>query len=614
MDGSAGEVRRARALVELHETLGEAQLDLEVLLERAAIQVADLLGNSAAIWALERGAITLRAFAQDDPVKRDLMVSLTDGVQHSLEDPLGIVISGREPLTKTREQVLDWLPHLEAPYRAYYAAHMVEGLLVVPLWCRGEPLGALGVTRDEGGEPFTPDDVAFLQQVARVVALTLANAVLFDEAHEARRRTEAMSREDDLTGLLNRRGFLDDLRAHLEDPHRESSTLVAVLDMDGFRLVNDGFGHAAGDLVLAGIAARLCAALPPGTPVARIGADEFAILVEALDDEMAADIVEQAVLECSGTLTVVGLSVPLRVSVGTVVPASKDADEALLQADLAMTRAKRRGAMVAAYDPRLDDPATRRLRDVLTLRRVISAGELVVHYQPVVPVGRGPMRLEALVRRNVEGRLLPPNGWLQTAASAGLMPELTDSVLGKVVDQLERWWGAGLDIEVAVNVPAPVLAAPEVVNAIVARLDKAGLPRRALSVEVTEGDLVGPQAKAALTRCHDADIGVAVDDFGTGWSALSYLVDLPLRTLKIDRSFVDGCDVDPRRACVVRAVVDIAHELDLSVIAEGVETRAVADAVIDLGADAIQGYLFARPSSAGDLDHLLRSGLVAVRS
>lgn len=614
MDEAASEVLRARALVALHETLGEAEDDLEVLLERAVRQVADLLGNAAGVWALERGTISLRAFAQDDPVKQALMLTVTDGVRHQLDDPIGMVVQGHDSFTLTREEVAAAIPHMEPAYREYYTAHMAEGLLVVPLWSRGEPLGALGVARDEGAEPFTKADVLFLQQVARVVALTLANAVLFDEAHEARRRTEAMSREDDLTGLLNRRGFLDALRAHLGDPHRESSSLVAVMDMDGFKLINDGFGHPAGDLVLAGLAARLCAALPPGTPVARIGADEFAILVEALDDEMAADIVESAVLECSGNLTVAGLSVPLRVSVGTVVPASQEADEALLQADLAMTRAKRRGAMVAAYDPRLDDPATRRLRDVMALRRVIAAGELVVHYQPVVPVRSGPLRLEALVRRNLDGHLLLPGAWLQTAARAGLMAELTDSVLGKVVDQLEQWWGVGLDIEVAVNVPAPVLAAPEVINALVGRLGKAGLPRRALSVEVTEGDLVGPQAKAALTRCHDADIGVAVDDFGTGWSALSYLVDLPLRTLKIDRSFVEGCDVDPRRASVVKAVVDIAHHLDLFVIAEGVETAAVADAVIDLGADAIQGYLYARPSSALDLHDLLRSGLVATHS
>jgi EAL domain-containing protein (putative c-di-GMP-specific phosphodiesterase class I) len=130
---------------------------------------------------------------------------------------------------------------------------------------------------------------------------------------------------------------------------------------------------------------------------------------------------------------------------------------------------------------------------------------------------------------------------------------------------------------------------------------------------VTEGDLVGPQARAALSRCAEADIGVAVDDFGTGWSALSYLVDLPLRTLKLDRSIVDGVDLDERRVTVVRAVVDVAHDLGLHVVAEGVETQDVADVVIDLGADSLQGYLYSRPTSPEELGPLLRAGLVAAK-
>jgi EAL domain-containing protein (putative c-di-GMP-specific phosphodiesterase class I) len=223
------------------------------------------------------------------------------------------------------------------------------------------------------------------------------------------------------------------------------------------------------------------------------------------------------------------------------------------------------------------------------------------------------VRVEALVRRCVDGQAQPPQGWLQTADRAGLMPELTRSVVEQVVEQLSTWWSQGLQVECAINVPAPVLT-PEVVADLLARLDRAGLPRRALSVEVTEGDLVGPQARAAIKRCADADIGVAVDDFGTGWSALSYLIDLPLRTLKIDRAFVDGVDVDPRRAAVIRAVVQVAHQLGLRVVAEGVETSAEADVVIDLGADAVQGYLYSRPVDALQVEQVLRSGLVALHS
>jgi EAL domain-containing protein (putative c-di-GMP-specific phosphodiesterase class I) len=193
------------------------------------------------------------------------------------------------------------------------------------------------------------------------------------------------------------------------------------------------------------------------------------------------------------------------------------------------------------------------------------------------------------------------------------MPDLTANVVRQVVSQLVAWWAEGLEIECAVNVPAPVLSGPDLVLDLLRIVDEAGLPRRSLSLEVTEGDLVGARARAALSRCAEADIAVAVDDFGTGWSALSYLVDLPLRTLKLDRSIVEGVDLDHRRALVVGAVVDVAHDLGLRVVAEGVETQDVADVVIDLGADALQGYLYSRPTSPTELGPLLRSGLVASR-
>ena len=605
------EVTRARALVALHEALGEVEQEGYRVLEVAARHIAALLDGATALWSREGQSVSLRAYSHPDPAVVADMDALFGGLEHPLSPALGEALAAGHEIRLTAAEVAQVAPTLNEAYQRFLLGREGgAGLVMVPLMSRGEQVGSVGITRDGGKDPLDEQDLQYLRQVARVVALALANARLLDDVALAQRRAVALAREDELTGLLNRRGFLDLLRTRLATPGR--ARLVAVLDMDGFKLVNDGFGHTAGDVVLTSVAARLCSALPMTTPVARIGGDEFAVFVEADDEEQCARRVEACVQAVSGAITVVGLAVPLTVSVGTSVP-TDDADQALHQADLAMYRAKRRGGVVAAYDAKLDDPATRQLKEVMALRRSIAGGDLVVHYQPVVPVGEGPARVEALVRRRVGDHLQAPNGWLDMADRAGLMPELTEEVLGQVVDQLAAWWASGLEVECAVNIPASVLTS-EVVRDLLTRLDKAELPRRALSVEVTEGDLVGAQAKAALARCADAQIAVAVDDFGTGWSALSYLVDLPLRTLKIDRTFVDGIDLDSRRAAIVRAVVEVAHELGLRVVAEGVETAAVADTVIDLGADALQGYYYARPSGPVEVEALLRAGLVAARS
>ncbi|MGB8651358.1 MAG: bifunctional diguanylate cyclase/phosphodiesterase [Mycobacteriales bacterium] len=617
MSGTASDTARARALLGLHEALGEAEPDLAVLLQRAAHSAATLLGDAGAVWVLDGQRVTLRAFSRpgaSEPDRLDGPVGeLTRGDLTPEPGLLSQVVGRGQPVVATARDLAAVLPRVEPPYQRYLRTYGAAGLAVVPLLIRGRHLGAIGVARDAGGAPFDQQDLELLRQVGKVVALTLSNGIMLEERGEAQRRASAMVHEDELTGLLNRRGFLHALCEHEPDPVAPSA-LVVVLDVDGFTLVNNGFGHAAGDAVLSSLASRLCLAVPPTTPVARLGADVFAMLVEGADHEEAAHIVRDAIEECTGTVSVMSLAVPMSLCVGTAPLEPGRPDVALQNADLAMRRAKSTRVAVAAYDPRLDDPATHTLREVLALRRAIAEGDLVVHYQPVVPVEDGPLRVEALVRRRVDQQLLPPAGWLQTADRAGLMPAVTTAVVEQVVAQLAAWWAAGLEVECAVNVPAPVLALPALADDLVRRLDAAGLPRRALSVEVTESDLVGAEAKAALSRCAAAGIAVAVDDFGTGWSALSYLVDLPLTTLKIDRAFVDKVDVDRRKAAVVRAVVDVAHQLGLSVVAEGVETAAVAEAVIDLGADHLQGFHFARPAGAEDTERVLRAGLVATRS
>ena len=598
---------RALALVALHESLSASEQDLSALEHLATAAATSLLGDAAGLWRLDHDLLDLAAFTFGTDDVTDYLRRVIGGRCKPEQSVMGDVVLEGKVVRLGPDDVGQVLGRVEEDYQESVDLFAMSSLTAVPLESRGRCLGVLAVARRTGSARFDDEDVELLQQVARVVSVTIANAELLEEVAWRRRQATSLAREDQLTGLLNRRGFVEVLR---ETP-LDRSALVAVIDMDGFRMVNDGFGHAVGDMVLASLAARLCASLPAMTPVARIGGDEFAVLVQADDDAEVDEIVQNAVRECTGTFQVVGLAVPVTISVGTAVPEEGQADQALQHADLAMSRAKRRNSFVAAYDPALDDPATRRLRDVLDLRRDIRGEGLVVHYQPAVPVLRGPLRVEALVRRKVGEALSPPAAWLDTAARSGLLPDLTTTVVRQVIEQLVRWWAEGLEVECAVNVPAAVLAGPDVVRDLLRVVDEAGLPRRALSVEVTEEDLVGPQARDALWRCADADIAVAVDDFGTGWSSLAYLVDLPLRTVKLDRSIITGVDLDQRRVSVVRAAISVAHELGLRVVAEGIETRSVADVVIDLGADALQGYLFSRPAAPDDLSVLLRTGPVA---
>jgi diguanylate cyclase (GGDEF)-like protein len=607
MPGVRDDKERALALVSLHEALSASEDDLSALEHLATATVTTLLGDAAGLWRLDHDLLDLVAFTFGTEDITDYLRRVTGGRCKPENSLMGEVVLDGKVVRIGPDEVAHALGRVGDEFQESVDLFSMASLTAVPLTSRGRCLGALAVARRTGAAPFDDEDVELLQQAARVVSVTIANAELLEEVAWRRRQATSLAREDQLTGLLNRRGFVEVLR---ETP-LDRSSLVAVIDMDGFRMVNDGFGHAVGDMVLASLAARLCASLPPMTPVARIGGDEFAVLVQADDDTEVEAVLQNAVRECTGTFQVVGLAVPVTISVGTAVPEDGQADQALQHADLAMSRAKKRNSFVAAYDPALDDPATRRLRDVLDLRRDIRGDGLVVHYQPVVPVQQGPPRVEALVRRKVGQALSPPAAWLDTAARSGLMSDLTTTVVRQVIAQLGRWWADGLEVECAVNVPAAVLAGPDLVRDLLRDVDEAGLPRRALSVEVTEEDLVGPQARDALWRCADADIAVAVDDFGTGWSSLAYLVDLPLRTVKLDRSIITGVDVDERRVTVVRAAIAVAHDLGLRVVAEGIETRSVADIVIDLGADALQGYLYSRPAAPEDLEALLRTGSVA---
>ncbi|RJK97498.1 putative bifunctional diguanylate cyclase/phosphodiesterase [Vallicoccus soli] len=433
---------------------------------------------------------------------------------------------------------------------------------------------------------------------------------------ELTRRLEGMAREDQLTGLLNRREVDERLAAALAaDAPAGRCTGVVVLDLDGFKDVNDSLGHAAGDAVLQEVAARLRAVVREGDVVARLGGDEFLVGLPGLASPADAERVAAALRGALGApyATSAG-AVVLGGSVGVAVAPQDGCDEVdlLKRADLAMYRAKRGHAGWARYDVAADADPRGRLELLADLRAAIDGGGLRLAYQPVVLLGTGEVSsVEALLRWD-HPRLGPqsPADFVALAESAGLVGALTDAVVTMAAAQAAAWDRAGRALPVAVNVSSSDLARPGFAAHLLGLATAQGCDPRLLRVEVTETSLVEERAVAVLRELAAAGLRVGVDDFGTGYSSLGRLKQLPVQALKIDRSFVTGLHEDRRDVAIVRAVVALADELGLNVIAEGVETADVARTLHRLGVPKAQGYLFSRPLPAHELEAALDAGRV----
>ncbi len=601
---------RVSALLDLLDRLSQVEADggpesYADVRRRAVVEVARMLGSAAVLWLADgSGGSREVAYAHPDPAALADMDRLAPGIVNRPEGLIGRVLGTGEVLRVGAEEVPGLLPLMDPAYREFFARHGVAGMIVAPVRVRGTPLAALGLARPAGAPPYDDADVLHVRQLAGLLALTLDNARLLEQAREATRSAERLSLSDDLTGLPNRRALQNALRAALTAPTRPGEEVaVLVLDLDGFKSVNDGFGHAAGDAVLIQVAHRLRSALGD-TLLARTGGDEFAVLLPRTTPERALAVGDEVVAASQGDLRVLGLAAPVRASVGVATQRSTGdpdlADVLLQRADLAMYRAKRTGAGRLLYDEHLDAAAVSRLRDVAELAAVIERRGLELHYQELVPAdgSTAPVRrVEALVRWRRGDRLLLPGAFLPLAEQAGLMVALTDAVLDLAIRQLADWHAAGEQVRCGVNLPAVALR-PGFADRLLARLAVAGVPTSALVVEVTERELVDRDARTGLRECAGRGLTVAIDDFGTGWSSLTYVVDLPVSALKLDARLVHDVHCSPPRRAVVAHVVQACRELGISVVAEGVEEPEQARALRDLGVDLLQGFLFSRPASA----------------
>jgi diguanylate cyclase (GGDEF)-like protein len=413
---------------------------------------------------------------------------------------------------------------------------------------------------------------------------------------------EQLATHDSLTGLPNRLLFRDRLERLISQGDGEM-LVVMLVDLDGFKEVNDTLGHHVGDSLLRQVGQRLDEGLGPELTVARLGGDEFGV-VGVVDDRRQATALGQEVLSVlKMPFALQDLPFHIEASVGGALYPEHAADvDALLQrADVAMYLAKERGTGYETYSASTDRYSPRRLALLGELRRAIEQGELVLQYQPIAEMKTGDVRkVEALVRwDHPEHGMLPPVEFIPLAEPTGLMGPLTRHVLDLAIEQARVWRDRGLDITIAVNVSARNLHPPELRDDVASLLTKWSVPASALELELTESMVMADPRRATevLQSLNALGIETILDDFGTGYSSLAYLKRLPVSQLKIDGSFVANMATDEEDAAIVSSTIDLARSLGLSVVAEGVESETVWQMLHDFGCDYVQGYFLSRPLS-----------------
>lgn len=407
---------------------------------------------------------------------------------------------------------------------------------------------------------------------------------------------------DDLTGLPNRALLNDRLDHALVAAERSGRcTGVAFLDVDGFKHVNDALGHAVGDRLLVEVGHRLIASVRPADTVARFGGDEYVLVCEDVTIEAMTGLAGRITEAMAQPFAVDGREVPLHASVGITISRSGSTSQSLLsEADAAMYRAKELGrGRAAVFDDSLRAKAASLLEGERALQAGITNGELVAYYQPIIEIdSETPVGVEALVRWHTpDGRIVLPEEFIPTAETSGLIVEIGAAVLAQATAAVARWNADNPDLPdlwVSVNLSARQLIDTGLASLVGAILEATGLPPGLLHLEITETVVMEDIAQSVLVLEELKRLGVklSIDDFGTGYSSLSYLKQLPLDTLKIDRSFVRGLGSSPDDSSIVEAIVSLGQALGMGCLAEGVESGAQRDALARLGCRYGQGYLW----------------------
>jgi diguanylate cyclase (GGDEF)-like protein/PAS domain S-box-containing protein len=440
------------------------------------------------------------------------------------------------------------------------------------------------------------------------------------DARRLARQLANSRRRDELTGLLSREAFLAETAEHLDEQDERRRAGVVALDLERFAALNDGLGHAVGDQILLGVAGVIDRLPDEVHGAARMASDTFALLVMAEDCErVVVEVVEQLRQELKGLLLPDGREIEVEFHAGYVVSDPMRGDSAQWHAeaaDLALARSRSsRNARLVGYREDMRDETERRLRAEAQLRRAIAEDRLEVHYQPVVRIADLVVTgAEALVRlRDEHGALVPPGDFIPLAEELGLIGQIGEAVLRRAcADTARLSESVGSPLHVAVNVAVDQVqqSLPFTVRSV---LEDTGLPASRLALEITESTLADTSrpTQEILGALRSMGVSVSIDDFGTGFSSLSYLARLPVDGLKIDRAFVSRMGSNEESFTLARVVVQLARELGLHTVGEGVETREQLDMLRGMGCDYSQGFLHSRPLPLAEYEAFLREGLLA---
>ena len=420
---------------------------------------------------------------------------------------------------------------------------------------------------------------------------------------------------DELTGLANRRLFRERLHEAAQRARQEEGGLALLLiDLDRFKLLNDSLGHEVADQLLREMAQRLRRTAPEANTLARLAGDEFAILLDGGTGTAALSrLAERLLVQLRQPVSVLGHELILGASLGISLFSEQAREISVLmsQANLAMQHAKQLGGNTFQFfRDNLQDSTLERLRLETRLRKAVEEGQLDVHYQPKLCLASArPDSVEALVRwHHPEEGMIPPSTFIGLAEECGLIGEIGEFVLRRACLQAAEWSQRGLNLRVSVNLSVHQLRQGDLLDVVRSALADSGLPAAQLELELTESQWLDAldSVLATFRQLREMGVKLSVDDFGTGYSSLSYLNRLPLDYLKIDQSFVRDLTQNSEDAAIIRAIIAMAHSLDLKVVAEGVETIEQRDFLVAQRCDELQGYLIGRPLPAHALEEGLR--------